>query len=196
MDDMRLDPASKEPARQPEAVATSFIGQCNPPDQPASTHRLDAPPLDQSQQCRRIRLQLLQRLALDAGNNAAHEPTRLAHLDDHHQGRDRIKHGQTSAEIIDLRHGVPPSVRMDDEGATTSAAPSHSFSYLRYVTAKRWLGQGWRIRGCGSQSSISRFIRAQVRSLLSLRRVRTLSQRLAISARNATSARRFVGTAW
>src|SRR5439155_3476020 len=70
MDDMRLDPASNEPARQPEAVATSFIGQCNPPDRPASTHRLDAPPLDQSQQCRRIRLQLLQRLALDAGNNA------------------------------------------------------------------------------------------------------------------------------
>jgi hypothetical protein len=49
---------------------------------------------------------------------------RLAHLDDHHQGRDRIKHGQTPAEIIDLRHGVPPSVRMDDEGATTSAAPA------------------------------------------------------------------------
>src|SRR6266480_3594347 len=130
MDDMCLDPASNEPARQPKAVAASFIGQCNPTDRPPSTHRLAPPPLDQSQQCRRIRLQLLQRLALDAGNNAAHEPTRLAHLDDHHQGRDRIKHGQTSAEIIDLRHGVPPSVRMDDEGATTSAAPPHSFSYL------------------------------------------------------------------
>src|SRR5258706_4362172 len=26
--------------------------------------------------------------------------------------------------------GQPPSVRMDDEGATTSAAPPHSFSYL------------------------------------------------------------------
>src|SRR5258707_14234403 len=72
MDDMRLDPASNEPARQPEAVAASFIGQCNPPDRPASTHRLDAPPLDQSQQRCRIRLQLLQRLALDAGNNATH----------------------------------------------------------------------------------------------------------------------------
>ena len=32
-----------------------------------------------------IRLQLLQRLALDAGNNAAHQPARLAHLDDHPQ---------------------------------------------------------------------------------------------------------------
>src|SRR6266508_1571191 len=34
--------------------------------------------------------------------------------------------------------GQPPSVRMDDEGATTSAAPPHSFSHLGYVTAKRF----------------------------------------------------------
>src|SRR5213594_798259 len=106
MDDMRLDAASNEPARQPEAVAASFIGQSNPPDRPASTHRLVPPPLDQSQQRRRIRLQLLQRLALDAGNNAAHQPARLAHLDDHHQSRDRIKRGYASAEIIDLDHGA------------------------------------------------------------------------------------------
>jgi hypothetical protein len=51
------------------------------------THRLVPPPVDQSQQCRRIRLQFLQRLALDAGNSSAHQPARLAHLDDHHQGR-------------------------------------------------------------------------------------------------------------
>jgi len=35
-----------------------------------------------------------------------HQPARLAHLDDHHQRRDRIKHGQASAEIIDLGHGA------------------------------------------------------------------------------------------
>src|SRR6266542_6836432 len=34
--------------------------------------------------------------------------------------------------------GQPPSVRMDDEGATTSAAPPHSFSHLGCVTAKRF----------------------------------------------------------
>jgi hypothetical protein len=44
-------------------------------------------------QCRRIRLQFLQRLALDARHNTAHQPARLAHLDDHHQGRDRIQTG-------------------------------------------------------------------------------------------------------
>src|SRR5271166_3063556 len=71
MDDMRLDPASNEPARQPEAVAASLIGQRDTANQPASTHRLVPPPLDQSQQCRRIWLQFLQRLALNAGNSAA-----------------------------------------------------------------------------------------------------------------------------
>jgi hypothetical protein len=67
MDDMRLDPASNKPARQPEAVAASLIGQHDPADRPASTHRLVPPPLDQSQQCCRIRLQFLQRLALAPG---------------------------------------------------------------------------------------------------------------------------------
>src|SRR6476646_1470992 len=86
MDDMRRDPASNEPARQPEAVAASLIGQRDPTDRPASTHRLVPPPLDQSQQCGRIRLQFLQRLALDARNSSAHQPARLAHLDDHYQG--------------------------------------------------------------------------------------------------------------
>src|SRR5205823_7379203 len=34
--------------------------------------------------------------------------------------------------------GQSPSVRMDDEGATTSAASPHSFSHLGCVTAKRF----------------------------------------------------------
>src|SRR5271163_3733869 len=97
MDDMRLDPASNEPTRQPEAVAARLIGQRDPADRPASTHRLVPPPLDQSQQCCRIWLQFLQRLTLDAGNSAAYQPARLAHLDDHHQGRDRS--GRIEARI-------------------------------------------------------------------------------------------------
>src|SRR5215471_9166817 len=64
MDDMRLDPSRNEPARQPEPIAASLIGQRDLADRPASTHRLASPPLDQSQQCCRIRFQLLQRLAL------------------------------------------------------------------------------------------------------------------------------------
>src|ERR1700756_1511310 len=106
MDDMRLDPASNEPARKPEAVAASLVGQRDPTDRPARTHRLVPPSLDQSQQCRRIQLQFLQRLALDARNNSAHQPARLAHLDDHYQGRDRIKRGPATAELIALGHGA------------------------------------------------------------------------------------------
>ena len=51
----------------------------------------------------------------------------------------------------------------------TCSFPAYG-SYLRCLTAKRWSGQGWRIRGFGSQSSISRFIAAQVRPALWLRR--------------------------
>jgi hypothetical protein len=47
--------ASIPPARQPEAVAASLIGQRDPADRPASTHRLVPPALDQPQQCRGIR---------------------------------------------------------------------------------------------------------------------------------------------
>jgi ABC-type uncharacterized transport system substrate-binding protein len=36
----------------------------------------------------------------------AHQPARLARLDDHHQGRDRIKCGLAAAEIVDLYHGA------------------------------------------------------------------------------------------
>jgi hypothetical protein len=57
-----------------------------------------------------------------------------------------------------------------------------------YVEQKEKHGQ--------SHSSISRFIRSQLRSVLSLRRVRTLRQRLAISDRNVASDRKLVGTAW
>jgi predicted ATPase len=37
-------------------------------------------------------------------------------------------------------------------------------SYLGCLTANRWFGQGWRIRGCGSQSSASFVIRVQLKS--------------------------------
>ena len=41
MDHVRLYPASLEPARQPEAVAAGFEGQCNPRDLAAGLDRLD-----------------------------------------------------------------------------------------------------------------------------------------------------------
>src|SRR6202030_3683967 len=40
MDHMRLHPMRTKPARQPEAVSTSFEGQCNPRDLAAGLDRL------------------------------------------------------------------------------------------------------------------------------------------------------------
>jgi hypothetical protein len=67
-----------------------------------------------------------------------------------------------------------------------------SGSYLGCLTAKRWLGQGWRIRGFGSQSSASFVIRPP----FWLRRLSDQRQRLVISARKAPNAAQLVGTAW
>src|SRR5215472_392356 len=123
MYDMHLDPASNEPARQPEAVAASLIGQRDPADWPASTHRLVPPPLDQSQQGRRIRLQFLQRLALDARNSAAHT-SQLALLISRTTTRVEIESNAVRLRLRSLTWatGQPPSIHMDDEGATASAA--------------------------------------------------------------------------
>src|SRR6478735_12555926 len=82
MDHMRLHPARPKPARQPEAVPTSLEGQCNPRDLAAGLDRLVAPEMQQAKQPFCTRLQLLARLALNAGKHAGNQPTRLAHLDD------------------------------------------------------------------------------------------------------------------
>src|SRR5712672_3223695 len=86
MDHMRLHPARPKPARQPEAVPTSFEGQCNPRDLAAGLDRLVAPAMQQAKQPFCTRLQLLARLALNAGKHTGNQPARLAHLDD---GNDR-----------------------------------------------------------------------------------------------------------
>ena len=83
---MRLHPVRTKPARQPEAVSTSFEGQCNPCDLAAGLDRLVAPAMQQAKQPFCTRLQLLARLALNAGKHTGNQPTRLAHLDD---GNDR-----------------------------------------------------------------------------------------------------------
>ena len=73
---------------------------------------------------------------------------------------------------------------------------SYGFRPGRGAHDARFSGQGWIVRALGSDSSISRFIRIQLSFAISLRRVRTRYQRLAISAQNATSARVLFETAW
>src|ERR1700756_64516 len=69
MDHMRLHPMRTKPARQPEAVSTSFEGQCNPRDLAAGLDRLVTPAMQQAKQPFCTRLQLLARLALNAGKH-------------------------------------------------------------------------------------------------------------------------------
>jgi hypothetical protein len=69
MDHMRLHPTPPKPARQPEAVTTGFEGQCNPRDLAAGLDRLIPPAMQQDKQPFWVRLQLLARLALNAGKH-------------------------------------------------------------------------------------------------------------------------------
>ena len=75
-----------EPARQPKAVAPGFEGNRNPRDLFTGPDRLIAPAMQQAKQPFGIRLQLLARLTLNAGEHPGNQPTRLAHLD---YGNDR-----------------------------------------------------------------------------------------------------------
>src|SRR5262249_23978685 len=148
MDDMRLDPASNEPARQPEAVATSFIGQCNPPDRPASTHRLDAPPLDQSLSAVASGSNFFNGWRSTPGTTPL--TSQLVLLIS--TTTTKVEIGSNAARLrlrsLTCSTRQPPSVRRDDEGATTSAAPSHSFSHLGCMTAKRFAACRMRSSAC------------------------------------------------
>src|SRR5580704_8765621 len=108
MDYMRLHPARPKPARQPEAVPTSFEGQCNPRDLAAGLDRLVAPAMQQGKQPFWVRLQLLAWLALNAGKHTGNQPTRLAHLDD---GNDRailVQGDEGPAQVVRLGHRGTP----------------------------------------------------------------------------------------
>src|SRR6266481_6538344 len=127
MDHMRLHPARPQPARQPEAVSTSFEGQGNPRDLAAGLDRLVAPAMQQAKQPFCTRLQLLARLALNAGKHTGNQPARLAHLDD---GNDRailVQGDEGPAQVVWLGHRGTPSV----DAATMVPSPRrlpHSIS--------------------------------------------------------------------
>ena len=69
MDHVHLYPTRLEPARQPEAVAAGFKGNRNPCDLFTGPDRLIAPAMQQATQPFGIRLQLLARLTLNAGEH-------------------------------------------------------------------------------------------------------------------------------
>src|SRR5712671_6286104 len=128
MDHVRLYPTRLEPARQPEAVAAGFEGQCNPRDLFTGPDRLIAPAMQQGKQPFWARLQLLARLTLNPGKHTGNQPARLAHLDD---GNDRailVQGDEGPAQVVRLGHRGTPSVH------TATMVPSprrlpHSISW-------------------------------------------------------------------
>src|ERR1017187_1172229 len=74
VDDVGLDAARLEPARQPEAVTACLEGDCNTLDPASCFLRFLPPSIQQLQQCALIDRELLQRLALDARHDAGNEP--------------------------------------------------------------------------------------------------------------------------
>ena len=117
MNDMGLDVACPEPARQPEAVTAGLEGDSDAFDPVSCLLRFLAPSMQQLQQCALVDRELLQRLALDARHDAGNEPARLAHLDDGDQRAVWFEGGEGSAQVIQLLHGALhrfTSATMDD----------------------------------------------------------------------------------
>ena len=99
MDDIGLDITRPQPARQPETVASRFIGDRNALDHAPSLASFGAPTMQDLQQRLLVRFDLLERLAFDARNNRCDKLLRLAHLD---HGDDRailFKSGEGLARV-------------------------------------------------------------------------------------------------
>src|SRR5580693_3400407 len=110
MDHVRLYPTRLEPARQPEAVAAGFKGNRNPRDLFTGPDRLIAPAMQQAKQPFGIRLQLLLRLTLNAGEHPGNQPARLAQLDDGNDCAILVQGDEGPAQVVQLGHRGTPSV--------------------------------------------------------------------------------------
>src|SRR6478609_2061178 len=106
VNDVGLDAARLEPARQPEAVTASLEGDCNALDPASCFLRFLSPSMQQLQQCALVDRELLQRLALDARHDTGNEPARQAQFDNGDQRAVRIEGARGSAQIVTLLHGA------------------------------------------------------------------------------------------
>src|SRR5258706_10256900 len=116
VNDVGLDAAHLEPARHPEAVTASLEGDCNALDPASCFLRFLSPSMQQLQQCALVDRELFQRLALDARHDTSNEPARQALLNDRNQRAVRLEGGEGSAQVVQLLHGVAPSVHISDDG--------------------------------------------------------------------------------
>jgi hypothetical protein len=111
MDDMGLDTALPEPARQLEPVATGFEGQHDPPDRPSCLHPSSRQRSSSLRSADGSGSSFFCGCAQARETIAPTEPTRLAQLDSRDQGCILLKGDEGTAQVIDLgRHGTSPSV--------------------------------------------------------------------------------------
>src|SRR4029078_2297184 len=110
MDDVGLDVALLQPARQPEGVPPRLVAQHLPLDRAPSALRLAAPALDELQQGRCIRVELLQWMALNARNGGGDQPSLGAQLDNGNERCILIEGGESTAEIAYPGHWALSSV--------------------------------------------------------------------------------------
>src|SRR5712675_2178259 len=99
----------------------------NSRDLAAGLDRLVAPAMQQAKQPFCTRLQLLARLALNAGKHTGNQPARLAHLDDGNDCAILVQGDEGPAQVVWLGHRGTPSV----DAATMVPSPRrlpHSIS--------------------------------------------------------------------
>src|SRR5215213_4359033 len=129
MNDIGLDPARPQPARQPEAVATGLISDGDARDRASRLGGFVLPAAKQAKQLHLIGVDLFQRVASDPGHDRGHEPARLAHLNDGYEGAALIEGETGSAQVIVLRHEKLQS--WFDQRWCFTLAGLHSFSPQR-----------------------------------------------------------------
>src|SRR6202040_2668576 len=115
-------------------VAAGFEGKRNPRDLAAGLDRLVAPTMQQAKQPFGTRLQVLARLALNAGKHTGNQPARLAHLDDGNDCAILVQGDEGPAQVVRLGHQGTPSVGCSDDGAISSPpAPYHLSAGGRWI---------------------------------------------------------------
>ena len=106
VDDVGLDAARPQPAGQPEAVPAGFKGDREAGDGAPSPGRLVPPLPEQGEQRLLARVELLQRVAPDPGDDAGDEPARPAYLDDSDERAVLLEGDEGPAQVVGLRHGA------------------------------------------------------------------------------------------
>src|ERR1700730_17124490 len=127
VNDVDLNVACTEPARQPEAVTAGLESDSDAFDPMPCLRRFLSPSMQQHQQCALVYRELLQWLAPAARHDAGDEPARQAQFDNGDQRAVRVEGARRSAQIIQLLHGALhrfTSATMD----AISSPPPHSIS--------------------------------------------------------------------